>query len=210
MNGDVENILDGTGLASPVGPADELVTTRPSEAIYEVATDELVSRARSGDEEAFSILFYRFHDEIYRYAGRRLGDADAAQDVAAETFADAFSSIRRFRWQGAPFEAWLYTIARRRVVDHRRTRGRRERVDTVEGGGAAADHSGAVVDAANVRSAMKKLSESERAVIELRFMEDLDVEQTALRLGKRAGAVRAMQFRALGRLRAVLQDGTPR
>src|SRR6266487_4529870 len=79
--------------------------------IEQEETEVLVDRARSGDREAYAMLFDQFHDEIYRFATRRLGDPFAGQDAAAETFADAFGSIKRYESRGLPFEAWLYTIA---------------------------------------------------------------------------------------------------
>jgi len=151
------------------------------------------------------MLFHRFHNEIYRFAARRLGDRDAGQDVAAETFADAFASIHRFRWQGVPFEAWLYTIARRRTVDHLRANARRQTEELRDR--PAPDHSDGVIESTRLREVIAQLPPTEREVVELRFMEDLDVAETALRLGKRAGAVRIAQHRALAHLRFALSEG---
>src|SRR5258708_5872714 len=111
-------------------PAGVTPDARP--AMEEIATDELVTRAPGGDREAYAMLFGRFHDEIYRFATRRLGDPAAGQDAAADTFADAFGGIHRFQFRGAPFEAWLYTIARRRVADQLRRRARGERMPAAE------------------------------------------------------------------------------
>ena len=153
------------------------------------------------------MLFDRFHDEIYRFATRRIGDPVAGQDVAADTFADAFKSIPRYQPTGAPFEAWLYTIARRRIVDQVRSRSRH---DHAELGDAAAHtengHEASVVDGMLLRALIARLPEAERDVVELRFMEDLDVEQTALRLGKQPGAVRVAQHRALLKLRTMMHE----
>lgn len=172
-----------------------------------MTTPELVSRARDGEREAFELLFHRFHDEVYRFATRRLGDATLGQDVAAETMADAFRSIHRFQFRGAPFEAWLYTIARRKLADVRRAPSRRESpVEQIADTGVA-DASGNLLDAMQVRELLDKLSDSDREIIELRFMEDLDVEQTAKRIGKSEGAVRVAQHRALNKLREMLNEG---
>jgi RNA polymerase sigma-70 factor (ECF subfamily) len=152
------------------------------------------------------MLFHRFHDEIYRFATRRVGDPALGQDVAADTFADAFGAIHRFRWKGVPFEAWLYTIARRRIADHLRVRARSTIVgDMPERAGE--DETGSILDGVHVRALLASLSEADRELLELRFMEDLDVEQTALRLGKSEGAVRVAQHRALGKLRAAAAEG---
>jgi RNA polymerase sigma-70 factor (ECF subfamily) len=183
------------------------VTPDPSLPIEEMSTDDIVDRARGGDREAYSMLFNRFHDEIYRFAARRLGDPVAGQDAASETFADAFSSIHRFQWRGYRFEAWLYTIARRRIADQLRTRKRVEHAAPQADRAVMADPSSGVLDSMHMRELIARLPDAERDVIELRFMEDLDVEQTALRLDRSQGAVRVAQHRGLQRLRGMLGEG---
>ena len=155
------------------------------------------------------MLFDRFHDEIYRFATRRIGDPIAGQDAAAETFADAFKGIARYEQTGAPFEAWLYTIARRRIVDQIRVRARHDHAELSSSGGSHTSldgHENSVVEGLLLRALIARLPESERDVVELRFMEDLDVEQTALRLGKQPGAVRVAQHRALTKLRTMMHE----
>lgn len=184
----------------------ERVTGQAAQPMNEVTTEDLVARAQAGETEAYGMIFERFHNEIYRFATRRLGDPHAGQDAAADTFADAFSGLHRFRWRGVPFEAWLYTIARRRVADRLRAR---DRAGTyAEPLAVAEDPSRGVLDRLSVRGLIARLSPTEREVIELRFMEDLDVEQTASRLGKHAGAIRVAQHRALARLRSMVAEGT--
>src|SRR5207253_1664353 len=70
-------------------------------------------------------------------------------------------------------------------------------------------HEASIVDGLLLRALIARLPESERDVIELRFMEDLDVEQTALRLGKQPGAVRVAQHRALTKLRTMIHEDVP-
>jgi len=185
------------------------VTSLSSLTIEQQETEALVLRAQSGDREAYPLLFDRFHNEIYRFAARRLGDPVAAQDAAAETFADAFGGIGRFKARGLPFEAWLYTIARRRVVDQMRLRARHEHdalPDGAEPGTPTPDPANKVADLMHLRALIARLPDGERDVIELRFMEDLDVEHTALRLGKLPGAIRVSQHRALTRLRTMMSE----
>jgi RNA polymerase sigma-70 factor, ECF subfamily len=185
------------------------VTDAPATTIEEQETRALVERARSGDREAYAMLFDRFHDEIYRFATRRIGDPTAGQDAAADTFADAFRGIHKFQHTGAPFEAWLYTIARRRIADQVRARARHDHAELPADEAfspASNGHEGSVVDAMLLRALIARLPESERDVVELRFMEDLDVEQTALRLGRQPGAVRVAQHRALMKLRTMMHE----
>jgi RNA polymerase sigma-70 factor (ECF subfamily) len=188
------------------------VTDAPAATIEEQETYALVERARSGDREAYAMLFDRFHDEIYRFATRRIGDPVAGQDAAADTFADAFRAIQKFEQTGAPFEAWLYTIARRRIVDHVRVRARHDHAalpDDEMLAPTSNGHESSVLDTIVLRALIARLPETERDVVELRFMEDLDVEQTALRLGKQPGAVRVAQHRALTKLRTMMHEDLP-
>jgi RNA polymerase sigma-70 factor, ECF subfamily len=185
------------------------VTDDRDATIEEQETYALVERARSGDREAYAMLFDRFHDEIYRFAARRMGDPIAGQDVAAETFADVFKGIHKYEQTGAPFEAWLYTIARRRIVDQVRSRARHDYAE-LPGDHAlepsSSGHETSVLDGMTLRALIARLPETERDVVELRFMEDLDVERTALRLGKQPGAVRVAQHRALTKLRTMMHE----
>jgi RNA polymerase sigma-70 factor (ECF subfamily) len=185
------------------------VTDGRATTIEEQETYALVERARSGDREAYAMLFDRFHDEIYRFATRRIGDPVAGQDAAAETFVDMFKGIAKYEQTGAPFEAWLYTIARRRIVDQIRIRVRHDHAELSPADGSQPSfggHESSVVDGLLLRALIARLPESERDVVELRFMEDLDVEQTALRLGKQPGAVRVAQHRALIKLRTMMHE----
>jgi RNA polymerase sigma-70 factor (ECF subfamily) len=185
------------------------VTDAPVATIEEQETYALVERARAGDREAYALLFERFHDEIYRFATRRIGDPIAGQDAAADTFADAFRGIHRYEQTGAPFEAWLYTIARRRIVDQVRARARHDHAELPGDEAhalASGGHEASVIDSMLLRALISRLPEAERDVVELRFMEDLDVEQTALRLGKQPGAVRVAQHRALTKLRTLIHE----
>jgi RNA polymerase sigma-70 factor, ECF subfamily len=197
--------IDDLRLACPAPYAPVVEDRRMERA--EITTEQLVDRARAGDREAYAMLFERFHDEIYRFATRRLGDPASGQDVAAETFEDAFKSIHRFSWRGARFESWLYTIARRRIADVLRARARADRASAGAVVVSVRDPATGVIDTIRTREAIARLPEGEREVIELRFMEDLDVEETAARLGRSAGAVRVAQHRGLQRLRTMLNEG---
>ncbi len=68
------------------------------------------------------LAFRRHHAQIYRYLRRKTGDADRAEDLAQEVFADAASALARGDWRPASMLAWLYTIAQRRFADEVRRR----------------------------------------------------------------------------------------
>src|SRR5215211_6311400 len=77
--------------------------------------DELVGWAQRGQREAFGLLYDRHFSSVYGYCYRRLGEREAAQDAAAETFRKALAALPSYRPQA--FRGWLFAIARHVVVD---------------------------------------------------------------------------------------------
>ena len=171
---------------------------------------DVIDRARNGDRGAFAELYDTHVDSVYRYLLYRVREPSDAEDLASEVFTRAFANIHRYRWQGKSFLAWLYTIARNAVTDRRRRD--RPTVDLDDAFGLAENgptaHERAVhgeeVDA--LRGAVKHLTTEQQEVLVLRFVENLSSRQVAKILGKNEGAIRALQFRALGRLRKILHD----
>ncbi|HYR92842.1 MAG TPA: sigma-70 family RNA polymerase sigma factor [Methylomirabilota bacterium] len=169
---------------------------------------DVIERARSGDRAAFGELYDTHVDAVYRYVLYRVREPSDAEDLASEVFTRAFANIHRYRWQGKSFLAWLYTIARNAVTDRRRRE--RPTVDLDDAYGVAEEgptaHDRAVrgeqVDA--LRGAVKHLTTEQQEVLVLRFVENMSSRQVAKVLGKNEGAIRALQFRALGRLRKLL------
>jgi RNA polymerase sigma-70 factor, ECF subfamily len=171
---------------------------------------DVIERARTGDRAAFGELYDTHVDAVYRYVLYRVREPSDAEDLTSEVFTRAFANIHRYRWQGKSFLAWLYTIARNAVTDRRRRE--RPTVDLDDAYGVAEEgptaHDRAVrgeqVDA--LRGAVKHLTTEQQEVLVLRFVENMSSRQVAKVLGKNEGAIRALQFRALGRLRKLLMS----
>jgi RNA polymerase sigma-70 factor (ECF subfamily) len=185
--------------------------TLQSAAAGRVATPRgqtLIERAREMDPGAWEEIFAANHDAIYRYLVRRLGNRDAAEDVASDVFLQAVRGIEKFRYQGIALRAWLYGIAHHLAVDHVRREVRRANSNgalsgpTEEGG--FADQ---VADRAEVVQAIQRLTDEQQHVIVLRFFEGLSVAEVAEVTRRREGAVKALQHRALRRMRTILVDG---
>ena len=171
---------------------------------------DVITRARGGDREAFAELYDEHVDRVYRYLLYRVRDQADAEDLTSEVFTRAFANIRRYRWQGKSFLAWLYTIGRNAVTD--RMRRARPTVDlenafgVADGSPTAQEHVEARERATALRHAMSQLTTDQQDVLLLRFMENYSSQEVARALGKNEGAVRALQFRALGRLRKLLAE----
>jgi RNA polymerase sigma-70 factor (ECF subfamily) len=172
-------------------------------------TGELVERAREGDRDAWESLYRRAYPRLLAYAMRRL-DADGARDAVSETMARAVANIGRYRPVAGSggFDGWLFGICRYVVLDAQRAAGRRgygpvpetvSHVDPAEGLVSAEE-------AAAVRRAFALLSDDDRELLELRVVGGLSAEEAAAVLGRRAGAIRMAQSRALSRLRRHLDE----
>ena len=96
--------------------------------LTEVDVETLVRDARAGDRLALGQLYDTYHDRVARFATGRLGDPEKAEDVTSETFEAVLRNLGAYR-AGTDFEAWLFTIAHRRVADHFRRRFRRREVE---------------------------------------------------------------------------------
>ena len=171
---------------------------------------DVIDRARSGDRAAFAELYDMHVDSVYRYLLYRLREPSDAEDLASEVFTRAFANIHRYRWQGKSFLAWLYTIARNAVTDRRRRDRPTVDLDTVYGlaeeGPTAHDRAVLGEQVGALRGAVKHLTTEQQQVLSLRFEANLSSREVARMLGKNEGAIRALQFRALGRLRKILRD----
>ncbi len=166
---------------------------------------ELVRRARAGDQQAYAALFDRYFARIFQYCRSRTPDPGLAEELAVSTFTRAFARLDRFRWDGHDWIAWLFRIAHRLCIDAYRARRARPQQTPLLGGLPAsidvAREAEAHVEGDALRRRVEALPELQQTVIRLRFFHDLTARQVATVLGRRVGAVEAIQHRALKTLR---------
>src|SRR5213083_3588433 len=84
----------------------------------------LVARAQEGDREALEELYLLHFDRIYSYLHLSVGNRHDAEDLTTQTFLKMLEKIGSFKWQSAPFSAWLFRIAHNLAMDHFRARRR--------------------------------------------------------------------------------------
>ena len=170
---------------------------------------KLIERAKDGDTSAFAQIYDQHQPAIYRYICYRVGDDAVAEDLTSEVFVRLVESIDHFTYRGRPLLAWLYTIARNLVNDHHRRCGRSQLVPLDETLKADAVNPEAaancVLDQQRLADALEKITEGQRQVIVLRFLEGLDNRTVAQIMNKSYGAVKALQHRGLAALRRVLE-----
>ncbi|GLW98374.1 RNA polymerase sigma factor [Microtetraspora sp. NBRC 16547] len=174
----------------------------------------LVLRAKTGDSEAFGVLYDRYVDLVYRYVFFRVGSHALAEDLTSDTFLRALRGISGFTWQGRDFGAWLVTIARNLVTDHFKSGRSRLEVCTAEIldtplGGEHIPENAVVASMVNehVLRAIKRLNPEQQECVVLRFLHGMSLAETAMIMGKQSGAIKALQFRAIKALgRALPKD----
>jgi RNA polymerase sigma factor (sigma-70 family) len=159
--------------------------------------------------------FYREHvEDVQRAVARRVGDRERAADLTAEIFLAAIDSAHRYRPRRGEPRAWLFGIARVLVASERRQRGR-ERIGQERLRGSVlldaedAARMDARLDAAaqsrHLYAAMDRLSEAERAVLELVAIDELTVAEAAAAAGVRPVTARVRLHRARRKLRDALE-----
>lgn len=182
-----------------------------SEQDYAALSDpELVAHAKAGEPEAFGELYQRHMPLLYRYLCSRVTIREEAEDLVDEVFLKAFQNLGRYEERGVPYSAYLYRIARHALIDGFRNR---EPVHPLEAAGQVQDAQSDIetqlqqrADIKKIRTHLACLPEPYQEVIRLRLLLDLSTVETAQWMGKRPGAVRVQLFRAVRRLRTLLED----
>jgi RNA polymerase sigma-70 factor (ECF subfamily) len=175
--------------------------------------ERVLRAAAAGEEWAAAILFDALQPSLLRYL--RWQEPGAADDLAGETWLAVAERIGAFTGDEAALRAWVFSVARRRLADHRR-RGARRRtqpvapldLNWVPGG---EDPAALVLETLSAQQVIDHLvaalSPEQAEVLVLRVVAHLSVEDVAQMLGKRPGTVRVIQHRALRRLsREVVVD----
>jgi RNA polymerase sigma-70 factor (ECF subfamily) len=169
---------------------------------------EAFDAAREGDEHAFTALYRALQPSLLTYLRQRV--PGSAEELASETWLAASRALATVDGGAEGFRALLFTIARRRVADHHRSRSREPRTVVL---GEALEHPApdavaaledAVASRDSVRALTAHLKPDQAEVVLLRVVAGLSVEETARAMGKSQGAIRVLQHRALRALYDVL------
>lgn len=175
-----------------------------------MSVDDLVKRATQGDHRAIEELFRREWPAVYRVLSLAVPDAAEAQDLTQEVFLRAFQRLDRYQPTGAPFRAYLHTIARNLVRERWRRLGMRlvpledalGLADPVRVDECATDR----VIIEEVQRALQALPAEYQRVLRLRLLEGRSTADVAAAMNRSAGAVRVLQYRALAELRNRLRE----
>jgi RNA polymerase sigma-70 factor, ECF subfamily len=172
------------------------------------AAETRIERARRGERDAVAEIYTYFAPRVAGYL--RGGGARDPEDLAGDVFVSVIRGLAAFDGDEEAFRRWVFTIAHHRLVDSFR----REAVRAVEvgpGSGGATDGTEYDrvldrIDAAPAVRALRDLTAEQRDVVLLRSVVGLSVADTAVVLGKSAGAVKTLHRRALAALNRLLDQ----
>ena len=193
----VEREAAAVRAASHDGPAD-------------MPLDDLAIAATAGDVEAVGRLYDALVGPVYRYVAVRVRRREDAEDLTQLVFERIVGALPRYRHNGSPFKAWAFRIARNAVIDHQR------RLRPTEALGDLPELTDGIgletlslrkEEVRELRAAVDRLTPDQREALILRYAGGLTAEEAAQVMGRRAGTIRGLTFRAIEALRRQLAQG---
>jgi RNA polymerase sigma-70 factor (ECF subfamily) len=175
--------------------------------------DELARAATQGDVEAVGRLYDILVGPIYRYVAMRVRRREDAEDITHLVFERIVGALPRYQHNGTPFAAWAFRIARNAVIDHQRRLRPTERLGAIAEPADDVEPEFASLreeEARELRAAIRRLTPDQQEALALRYASGLTAEEAAQVMGRRAGTVRGLTFRAIESLRRHLVRETGR
>ncbi len=171
----------------------------------------VLGAARTGAEWAWANLYRDLAPSLLRYL--RCHNADNAEDLMGEVFLQVVRDLPGFAGGEGQFRAWVFTIARRRLVDEWRRQGRRPEEPCADGQALVSAEPEDIeenvlrrLSEQRVRAVLARLTPAQRDVLFLRIIAGLSLAETAEALGNTTGGVKSLQVRGLEAIRRMLPD----
>jgi RNA polymerase sigma-70 factor (ECF subfamily) len=171
----------------------------------------LVQRIANGDREAFTRFYDRYAALVFTFALRLLRVHSEAEDLLQEVFLQVWRQANSYQQERGSPEAWIITMTRSRAIDKLRSLRRRDEgavsmpaSAAIEAGGQVASATGEAEARVMVQSALTRLPEGQRLVLELAYFDGLTQSEIAARLGEPLGTVKTRLRAGLERLRQIL------
>jgi RNA polymerase sigma-70 factor (ECF subfamily) len=171
-------------------------------------TEQTLLAARQLEPHFLAEIHDQYYPVVYRYVRYRLDDEIVCEDIAAEVFLRLVDALHRRHAEIRNPRAWLLGTASHLVNDHLRARYHHPSMPLEDQEIVDRDHPEEAIETrfrrGSIREAIQRLTAEQQHVLALRFAEEYSLEETAQVMGKTIGAVKTLQFRALGALRRIL------
>lgn len=178
-----------------------------------MASTELIAKAKQGDSQAFGEIYDEYAQRIFKFIKFKVTNQQEAEDLLQSVFLKAWQHLPRLRMENLNFSAWLYRIALNSVNDYYRKHYRSfmllpldDHIATITSPATASGDYRAAEIRQTIEQAFSLLPPQYKEILELRFIQEFSVKEVAEITGKSSLAIRVTQFRALKRLREILQN----
>ena len=172
---------------------------------------DILTQAKAGDSEAFALLYKEYYVPIYRFIHLRIKNKEQTEDLTQDVFLKIYKTIGSIDPTVTSPIGYFYTIARNTLIDYWRKKSTGTTSDDELMAGLA-DETPDAMEMASLKEkssilyeCLEELTEEQREVISLRFIQELSTAEVAEQLGKKETAVRQMQVRGLRTLGKIFQ-----
>ena len=188
------------------------IRERPTQTTNDVV--QMIKRAADGDVEAFGELYDIYLSRIYRYVFYHVKVKMLAEDLTEDIFLKAWKAIGKYRGDGPSFQTWLYRIANNHIIDYFRANRKIAQLDPeISINSYSFQDTGDPKEIAETSIMHEKVLEqvsclpfNQRQIIILKFIEGMENREIEQITGKKQGAIRILQMRALNSLYIQLSD----
>ena len=173
---------------------------------------ELVKQTQSGDQAAFGALYDEYAQRLYAFIRIKVSATEESEDILQEVFLKAWLGCRSLNLSNLNFSAWLYKVTSNTINDYYRKKYREPEVTPLENAAeianedSPADNASAGLQKNVIAKTLAQLPTNYKEVIELRFMQDFSVKDTAEIMGKNSITIRVWQHRAVKQLQQLFKQ----
>ena len=170
--------------------------------------ENLIQKAQSGHSDSFGGIYDLHHEKIFRFIYLKVSHKEEAEDLTHQVFLSAWKNIKNYVIKDTPFVSWLYQIARNKVIDHYRSKKNHTPLDSAIENIPDQYNLELItenkIEIEQIKNSLKKLTDEQQDVLIMRFVEDLPIKEVAQSLNKSNGAIKLIQFRAINKLKEIL------
>ncbi len=167
----------------------------------------LIQQAQDGNAEAFGLVYDRYAKQVYNFLFGKVRHPQTCEDLVHTVFLKAWNNLKLYKpRENTKFSTWLFQIANYTLIDHWRTKKPTTELVEIENLAAFAEDPKLYEEYSYLWKAIGALPDNYQTILDLRFKQDMSVEETALVLGKTQVGVRVLQHRALKALKEQLKN----
>jgi RNA polymerase sigma-70 factor, ECF subfamily len=164
---------------------------------------QVINKAKQGDKQAMVKLYQAYMRPLYRFVRYKVASDAVAEDIVSETYTRAFEKLDTFAGKST-FKSWLYTIAYNLIVDWYKQKSKQQIIDLDLLPAAEPNQQASQVDSKLLLEVLSQLPGNYKQVLELRFLFNSSIKETAEIMQLTIGNIKVLQLRALRKAQTIL------